>query len=100
MLETIVKLLKESGVHAWELNDVKTEGWEFYFIRHELDQNRVKKVEHITLKVYQLIDDGQAMGSASAELARTATDDEARRLIEELAYRATLVKTSPTRSTP
>ncbi len=95
MLETIVKLLKESGVHAWELNDVKTEGWEFYFIRHELDQNRVKKVEHITLNVYQLVDDGQAMGSASAELAPTATEDEARRLIEELAYRATLVKNKP-----
>ena len=95
MLETIVKLLRESGVHAWELQDVKTEGWEFYFIRHALDQNRVRHVEHITLKVYQLVGDGQYMGSASAELAPTATEDEARRLIADLAYRATLVKNRP-----
>ena len=95
MLETIVQLLKNSGVYAWGLNDVKTQGWEFYFIRHELDQNRAKNVEHITVKVYQLIEDGKFMGSASSELAPTATEDEARRLIEDLAYRATLVKNRP-----
>ena len=95
MLDTIVKLLKESGVHAWELTDEKTEGWEFYFIRHALDQNRAKRVEHITVKVFQLIEDGQFIGSASAELAPTASEDEARALIESLAYRATLVKNRP-----
>ena len=95
MLDTIVKLLKESGVHAWELTDVKAEGWEFYFIRHELDQNRAKNVEHIMVKVYQLVEDGKFMGSASAELPPTATEDEARRLIADLAYRATLVKNRP-----
>ena len=35
------------------------------------------------LKVYQLVEDGQYMGSASAELAPTATEDEARRLIDQ-----------------
>ena len=95
MLDRIVKLLKDSGVYAWELTDVKTEGWEFYFIRHALDQNRVKEVEHITLKVYQLIGDGAYLGSASAELAPTASEEETRALIESLAYRATLVKNKP-----
>ena len=95
MIEPIVKLLKESGVYAWELDDVRTEGWEFYFVRHELDQNRVKNVEHILIRVYQLLEDGQFVGSASAELAPTADEDEARALIESLAYRATLVKNRP-----
>ncbi len=95
MLEQIVQLLKDSGVTAWEINDVKTEGWEFYFIRHEMDQNRAKCVEHIGISVYQLIEDGKFIGSASAELAPTATLEEARRLIEDLAYRATLVKNRP-----
>ena len=95
MLEQIVSLLKESGVHAWELSDVKTRGWEFYFIRHALDQNRAKNVEHIQIKVYQLIEDGKFMGSASAELPPTATEDEAKKLISDLAYRATLVKNRP-----
>ena len=95
MLEQIVSLLKESGVHAWELSDVKTRGWEFYFIRHALDQNRAKNVEHIQIKVYQLVEDGKFMGSASAELPPTATEDEAKKLISDLAYRATLVKNRP-----
>ena len=74
MLDTIVSLLKESGVYAWEISDVKTAGWEFYFIRHALDQNRVRKVEHITVKVYQLIEDGKWLGSASCEIAPTSPD--------------------------
>ncbi len=95
MLENIVALLKQSGVHAWELNDVQTRGWEFYFIRHALDQHRVKNVEHVHVRVYQLIEDGQFMGSASAELPITATEAEAEKLIADLAYRATLVKNRP-----
>ena len=44
MLDTIVSLMKESGVYAWEISDVKTTGWEFYFIRHALDQNRAVRI--------------------------------------------------------
>ena len=95
MLDNIIQILKDSGVAAWELSDVKTEGWEFYFIRHALDQNRAKSVEHITVKVYQPIEDGKFIGSASAELPPTASEEEARRLVEDLAYRATLVKNRP-----
>ena len=95
MLNTIISLLRSSGVHAWEVADTKTRGWEFYFIRHELDQNRAKEVEHINVRVFQLIEDGQFMGSASAEIAPTATEEEAKALIEGLAYRATLVKNQP-----
>ena len=93
MLNKVIELLRASGVYAWEVTDVKTHGWEFYFIRHALDQNRAKDVEHIVLKVYQKDDEG--MGSASAELAPTATEAEAKALIEQLAYRATLVHNKP-----
>lgn len=95
MLDTIVKLLNEAGVSAWEIRDVKTRGWEFYFIRHALDQNRVKDVEHITVQVYQLIEDGAWLGTASCELAPTAQEAELRAQIADLAYRATLVKNKP-----
>ena len=95
MLDTIVKLLNEAGVSAWEIRDVKTRGWEFYFIRHALDQNRVKDVEHITVQVYQLIEDGAWLGTASCELAPTAQEAELRAQIADLAYRATLVKNRP-----
>ena len=95
MLDTLIKLLKDAGVYAWELTDEKTRGWEFYFIRHALDQNRAKNVEHLYVKVYQLAEDGSSIGSASAELAPTASEAEAKALIESLAYRATLVKNMP-----
>ena len=100
MLNTIVSLLKNAGVYGWEVSDIKTQGWEFYFIRHELDQNRAKDVEHIRIKVYQQIEDGKFVGSASAELPPTATEAEAKKLIDDLAYRATLVKNRAFTLTP
>ena len=93
MLNTIVNILKASGVYGWEVSDVKKQGWEFYFIRHALDQHRAKNVEHITVKVYQLVGDG--LGFASAEIAPTATASEAEALVRDLAYRASLVKNKP-----
>ena len=92
MLNTLLTLLNEAGVTAWEISDVRTRGWEFYFIRHDLDQNRVKDVEHITLKVYQSIEDGTFLGSASCEIAPSADEAELRARIADLSYRATLVK--------
>ncbi len=89
MLEQLFEILKASGVYAWEVSDEKTEGWEFYFIRHALDQNRAKSVEHITLRIYQRIGEDQ-IGVAAAELPPTATAAEAKKLVDSLAYQATL----------
>ena len=58
-MKRYIDLLKASKADAWEIIDTKTEGWEFYFIRHRLDQNRAKNVEHITLKVYKNSEDGK-----------------------------------------
>ena len=95
MLDTLLAILKESGAAAWEVWDVETRGWEFYFIRHALDQNRAKSVEHLTVKVYQSVEDGAYLGSASCEIAPTASEAEMRAQIEALCYRATLVKNKP-----
>lgn len=89
MLEQLFEILKASGVSAWEVTDERTEGWEFYFIRHALDQNRAKSVEHITVKVYQRIGDDQ-IGFAAAELPPTAAAADAKKLVDSLAYQATL----------
>ncbi len=89
MLEQLLAILRSSGVYAWEVSDEKTEGWEFYFIRHALDQNRAKAVEHITLRIYQRIGEDQ-VGAAAGEIPPTATEAEAKRLVDALAYQATL----------
>lgn len=95
MLNTLVEILKHSGVTDWELSAVQERGWEFYFIRHALDQNRVKETESLTVKVFRLSEDGESMGFASAQLPRTATRGEAEALVRDLSYRATLVKNKP-----
>ena len=89
MLEQVLELLKNAGVYAWEVTDKKTEGWEFYFIRHALDQNRAKSVEHIHVKVYQRIGEA-SVGAAEAELHPSATPEEAAQLVENLKAEAAL----------
>ncbi len=95
MMDLFIELLKASGADAWEIIDTKTEGWEFYFIRHKLDQNRAKDVEHITLKVYKKSPDGNFLGTASAEVSPTETREGLEKIIENLVYQASLVKNKP-----
>ena len=90
MLETIIELLKEAGTDGWEVTDTKTEGWEFYFIRHQLDQNRVRNVEHINVSVYKKFD--SFLGKASTEIPVSASREEAADLIKKLCAEALLVK--------
>ena len=73
MLDTVVSLLRSADVYAWEVSDVLTDAWEFYMIRHALDQNRVRHVEHLTVKVYRLSEDGETMGSASSQILPTGS---------------------------
>lgn len=100
MLQKLVNQLNAAGVYGWEITDIKTNGWEFYFIRHELDQHRAKNVEHITVKVYQPVDGGEGIGFASAEIAPTADEQAIAQLVSDLSYRATLVKNRPFTLTP
>ncbi len=91
MLDTILELLKEAGADAYEVTDRETEGWEFYFIRHKLDQNRVRKTRHTTVRVFRRLDEGQRIGSASDEIPPTASREEAKALIDSLLKRASYV---------
>ena len=91
-VDRIVELLRASGADAWELTDIREEGWEFYFIRRKLDQNRAKLTEHIRVKVYKKSADGQFLGSAAGEIAPTASDAEAGRIIGRLLANAAYVK--------
>ncbi len=73
MTDKIIELLKSSEADAYAVTDTVTEGWEFYFIRHRLDQNRVRDVEHIKVEVFKKSYDGNVLGSASEEISPTAT---------------------------
>ena len=92
MTDRIIELLKHSGADAWEVTSLKELGWEFYFIRHDLDQHRAKKTEHIHVTVYKKNEDGSTMGSASMEIAPTESEENVKKAIEDLIYRASLVQ--------
>ena len=94
MANFILELLKKSGADGWAVRDEIRTGWEFYFIRHRLAQNRVRDTEHITLTVYKAFEEEgkKFLGSASAELAPTATETEAERLIRSLLFEAGLIR--------
>ena len=92
MIEMIKEMLQSSGADAWQIRDVRTKGWEFYFIKKQLDQNRAKDVRHITVTVFKKSEDGQMIGSASSEINPTAAKEEVQQLTQSLVYRASLVK--------
>ena len=89
MSEQLIRILAEAGVSGWELDEITEEGWEFYFIRRSLDQNRAKKLHTFNLKVFQRVGE-DALGSAAARLAPTLTEAELRKTVENLAWQATL----------
>ena len=92
MTDRIIELLKHSGADAWEVTSLHEEGWEFYFIKHDLDQNRAKKTDGIRITVYKNSEDGNAMGSASMEIAPTESEENVKKAIADLIYRASLVQ--------
>jgi PmbA protein len=92
MLDTIKKKLAALDCDAWELTETKKRGWEFYFIRHKLDQNRAVEVKTIGVKLYKSLEDGKLIGSASGEIPPTASDAEIDERLASILYQATLVK--------
>ncbi len=90
----ILDLLRASKADGWTVADERRRGWEFYFIRHALDQNRVREVEHIKLTVFRKFSEGgrDFLGSASAEIAPTASRAEAEKLIAQLLDEAGLIR--------
>ena len=90
----ILDLLRASGADGWTVSAEQRRGWEFYFIRHALDQNRARDAEHIELTVYKQFSEGEQsfLGSASAEIAPSASPAEAEKLIAQLLEEAKLIR--------
>ena len=90
-VDTIREVLEYSDIAGYEITDTKIRGWEFYLIRHKLDQNRVKDVEHIQVKVFRSLEDGKYLGSAKTEISPTAGKEEIKAAIERLSLQASYV---------
>ena len=89
-LEKLLRVLKASEADAWEVTETREKGWEFYLIRHALDQNRVKELTSFQVKVYRKTE--EIMGSAGAPIPPDATETAMARRIAELCQEATYVR--------
>lgn len=92
MFETIRKKLAALSCDGWELTETTKRGWEFYMIRHALDQNRAVDVKTFEVKLYRALDGGKFLGSASGEISPTASEDEIDAVLDALLFQAGLVK--------
>lgn len=92
MIERIKKKLEALDCDAWELTEANRRGWEFYFIRHRLDQNRAVEVKSCSVKIYKKLEDGRYLGSASGTIPPTASDEEIDERLASILYQAGLVK--------
>ena len=95
----LIKYLDAEGLN-WELTQTITRGWEFYFVKHELDQHRAKEINDVTVKVLRLSEDGSTLGTAAATIPLPSDPSEMRKeemekTAKDLAYRASLVKNRP-----
>lgn len=91
MLNRIIEQIKALGCTVWELREETVKGWEFYFIRHALDQNRVTEVRTFPVTLYRPMEDGQ-LGSASGELSPTDTEEQMKKTLSDIYFQASLVK--------
>lgn len=89
-LDRLLNILKASGADAWEVTDIQEKGWEFYLIRHALDQNRVKDLESFRVRVYRRFDD--CLGSAGAPVPADADEAEMKRIVDGLYQDAAYVR--------
>ena len=89
-LDRLLRILKTSGADAWEVTDEREKGWEFYLIRHTLDQNRVRNLESFRVKVYRKFDD--FLGSADTTIPADADETEMKRIVDGLYQDAQYVR--------
>ena len=92
MIEKLKNHLKSSGCDGWEIQETASVCWEFYFIRHKLDQHRVVREKNYDVKLYKSTDGGKYLGCASCRISPTANDEEIEKQIRDLVFQAGLVK--------
>ncbi len=92
MFDTIKSKLKALGCDTYELTEKTVSAWEFYFIRHKLDQNRTVKTRTIEVKLYRPSEDGKYLGSATGTIYPSASDAEIDAALQRIYYQASFVK--------
>ncbi len=95
MIELIKDVLnKFKDISAWRIVEEKIQSGEMFFIKKEMDMNRLKDVHYFKLTVYRNFEeDGiKYRGSSTANIHPTMNADEVREVIMEASFAAKFVK--------
>lgn len=95
MIELIKNILKESkDISAWKIIESKIQSGEMFFVKKEMDMNRLKDVHYFELTVYMdFEEDGvKYRGSSTAKIHPTMNADEVKKVVEESSFAAKFVK--------
>lgn len=95
MRDIILKKLKSKNIFGFELTEITKTGYEFYFIKHRLDQNRAVKTKDYSIKIYTELNGGENVGMAIGSVSPTDTEEEIDAKLEKLIFEANLVSNKP-----
>ena len=76
MLTRIIDQIHALGCEIFEITEETINTWEFYLIRHSLDQNRVVETKQFHIKLYRRLNHGADIGIASGIISPTLNDTE------------------------
>lgn len=85
----IKKLLNESAVNEWQINNTKTESYELFFVGNKLETVRATDTNALTVTVYR--DHDGMKGHASFKIYASTTEDEAKAKIESAYEKAAFI---------
>lgn len=94
-MNTMIKsILASIDVDGWHILERETTSNELFYIKENVDMNRMKKVHHFEVTVFKDFEaDGkQFKGSSSTKIAPTMNESEVKSALEDAAYAATFVK--------
>jgi PmbA protein len=95
MIELIKNvLLDNKNINGWKIVETITEASELFFIKKNIDMNRVKKVHHFSVTVYRDFEenDMKFRGTSTARIHPTMTVEEIKKVIEDSAFASKFVK--------
>lgn len=95
MIELIKKVLMNcKDIDGWKILERNIMANELFFIRKELDMNRVKDVRHFTITVYKDFEENgiKYKGSSSTEIHPTMNQEEIKAAVNSAAFAAKFIK--------
>ncbi len=90
---SLIKEILDSKKVEYVINEEVESTYELFFVRHELQMNRIKDVKKYFVSIYH--GHGEYMGNASTQIFPTMTKEEATKELESAIYGASLINNKP-----